>query len=116
MLSRLSLRARLVLGVIALAAVGLAAADLATYASLRSFLLDRTDESLQDLRREAEPHRHYGCGGWDDRPPPGASPADFLQLRSRDGQVLCTRQVAGFSDADTPSPPGPAGVDLAAGP
>jgi two-component system OmpR family sensor kinase len=112
-LSRLSLRARLVLGVIALAAVGLAAADLATYASLRSFLLDRTDESLQDLRRQAEPDRHYGCGGWDDRPPPGASPADFLQLRSGDGQVLCTRQVAGFSDADTPSPPTlPASVSL----
>jgi two-component system, OmpR family, sensor kinase len=111
--SRLSLRARLVLGVIALAAVGLAAADLATYASLRSFLLDRTDESLQDLRREAERDLHDGCGGWNDRPPPGAAPADFLQLRSRDGQVLCTRQVAGYSDADTPSPPDlPATISL----
>jgi two-component system, OmpR family, sensor kinase len=113
MLSRLSLRARLVLGVIALAAVGLAAADLATYASLRSFLLGRTDESLQDLRRETERDHHHGCGGWDDRPPAGASPADFLQLRSRDGEVLCTRQVAGFSEADTPSPPDlPATISL----
>ena len=45
-LDRLSLRARLVLGVLALAAVGLVAADVATYASLRSFLLDRTDSTL----------------------------------------------------------------------
>ena len=47
MLARLSLRARLILGVIALAAVGLVAADVATYSSLRSFLLDRTDSSLE---------------------------------------------------------------------
>src|SRR6266536_76857 len=39
----LSLRARLILGVIALAAIGLVAADIATYSSLRSFLLDRTE-------------------------------------------------------------------------
>ena len=42
MFSRLSLRARLVLGVIVLAAAGLTVANLATYTSLRSFLLDRT--------------------------------------------------------------------------
>ena len=48
---RLSLRARLVLGVIVLAAVGLAVADVATYASLRSFLIDRTDQSLHESRR-----------------------------------------------------------------
>ena len=44
---RLSLRARLLLGVVVLAAVGLAAADLATYRSLRTFLLDRVDVTLQ---------------------------------------------------------------------
>jgi hypothetical protein len=37
----LSLRARLILGVIALAAAGLVAADLVTYTSLRSFLISR---------------------------------------------------------------------------
>src|SRR5437870_1985433 len=51
---RLSLRARLVLGVLALATVGLVAADIATYTSLRSFLFDRTDSSLESAHREAE--------------------------------------------------------------
>ena len=46
MLKRLSLRARLVLGVIVVAALGLAIADVATYTSLRSFLIQRTDSSL----------------------------------------------------------------------
>jgi two-component system OmpR family sensor kinase len=104
-LGRLSLRARLVLGVIALAAAGLAVADVATYMSLRSFLLDRTDESLQE--------RHFGlerglfrggCGRSEGPPLPGTSPGDFVQLRSPDGQVLCTRQTAVYGAA-LPSPP-----------
>ena len=48
MLGRLSLRARLLLAVLALATVGLLAADIATYSSLSSFLIDRTDSSLRD--------------------------------------------------------------------
>ena len=43
---RLSLRARLLFAVAAVALVGLVAADIATYTALRSFLLDRVDESL----------------------------------------------------------------------
>ncbi|MBA2383252.1 MAG: hypothetical protein H0V68_01105, partial [Actinobacteria bacterium] len=54
MLSRLSLRARLVLGVSVLAAAGLAVANVVTYTSLRSFLLDRTDESLRESARGLE--------------------------------------------------------------
>ena len=63
MLGRLSLKARLVLGVIVLSAVGLAVADVATYASLRSFLIQRTDESLMNLTRGAARDRSHGCGG-----------------------------------------------------
>jgi hypothetical protein len=48
-LGRLSLRARLLLGVIAIAAVGLLAADLATYTALRSFLIDRVDSALDSV-------------------------------------------------------------------
>jgi two-component system, OmpR family, sensor kinase len=105
MTGRLSLRARLVLGVIVLAAIGLAAADVATYTSLRSFLVDRTDESLVDLARGAERELRHGCGGRDDRPPPGTAPGDFFQIRSTDGDPLCTRQVGGLGDAGAPSPP-----------
>jgi len=52
MLGRLSLRARLVLGVIMLAAVGLVAADIATYTSLRSFLFDRVDNTIDAAHPE----------------------------------------------------------------
>ena len=54
MLARLSLRARLVLAVVALAAVGLAAAGVVTYSALGSFLLDRTDQSLDDSAHSLE--------------------------------------------------------------
>ena len=69
MIGRLSLKARLILGVIVLAGVGLAAADVATYASLRSFLYQRVDQSLQNNRgARALPGR--GRGGPDDHGPP----------------------------------------------
>ncbi|HEX5448561.1 MAG TPA: HAMP domain-containing sensor histidine kinase [Gaiellaceae bacterium] len=47
MLQRLSLRTRLVLGVVVLAALGLIAADIATYRSLHSFLVGRIDNTLE---------------------------------------------------------------------
>jgi two-component system, OmpR family, sensor kinase len=105
MLGRLSLKARLVLGVIAMSAIGLAAADVATYASLRSFLVDRTDESLADLARGAERDLRHSCGGRDGHGPPGASPSDFFQIRAVDGTVQCTFQVTGFGETESPSPP-----------
>ena len=43
----MTLRTRLVLGMLALATLGLLVADIATYASLRSFLVDQVDQSLQ---------------------------------------------------------------------
>jgi two-component system OmpR family sensor kinase len=105
-LRRLSLRARLVLGVLVLAAVGLGVANVATYTSLRSFLLERTDESLADLTSSAErelEHECFGHGGRDGAPP-GSSPGDFFQLRRADGEVLCSRAVVGVS-GQASSPP-----------
>src|SRR5439155_26143699 len=98
MLRRLSLRARLVLGVIVLAALGLALADIATYTSLRSFLLDRTDRSLdQDEHAFDRPGSNLS----------GPGPPDvFVQLRSADGtRVLGTRPIQTFGDETAPSPP-----------
>jgi two-component system OmpR family sensor kinase len=43
----MSLRARLLLAIGAVALIALAAADIATYSSLRSFLYDRVDQSLE---------------------------------------------------------------------
>ncbi len=61
---RLSLRARLLLGVCLLAAVGLVAADIATYASLRSFLVQQVDAALESG------HQGFGRGGGLGSPPP----------------------------------------------
>jgi len=111
MLGRLSLKARLVLGVIVLSAIGLAAADVATYASLRSFLVQRTDESLQNLARVAEHDLPRSCSGPGDRAPPGAAPGDFFQVR-RGGEALCTHHVAALGASEAPSPPSlPSTVD-----
>jgi two-component system OmpR family sensor kinase len=103
-LDRLSLRARLVLGVIVLGAVGLAVADVATYASLRSFLIDRTDASLEESHGGIEHElERSGCNA-DRRPPPGAEPGDFVQVRTPDGEVACSWQLTPLGES-APSPP-----------
>jgi two-component system OmpR family sensor kinase len=107
LLGRLSLRARLVLGVIALAAIGLTAADVATYASLRSFLVQRTDESLQDSHMGLD----HACES--DRPPPPGFSTDFVQLRNANGTVVCTRPLRGFSNEVISPPRLPAQISVA---
>ena len=104
MLDRLSLRARLVLGVIVLGAIGLAVANVATYASLRSFLIDRTDASLEQASPGIEHElQHSGCTGGR-RPPPGVAPGDFVQVRTADGTVACSWQLTPLGET-APSPP-----------
>src|SRR5512140_2839593 len=110
---RLSLRARLILGVIALAAVGLLAADFATYSALSSFLITRTDSSLQSAHVAVEsalfPRRRGGPndpndgglrvpGSGSDGPPDigsltAAAPGDTIQLRTLAGRILRTGSV-----------------------
>ena len=102
---RLSLRARLILGVIVLAAAGLIAADLATYSSLSSFLIDQTDTSLDQAHRAVEfavggpPDADHGRGG----PVADAVRGYCVQIRQS------TRAVGGcalpFSGAQQLSPP-----------
>ena len=104
MLDRLSLRARLVLGVIVLGAIGLAVANVATYASLRSFLIDRTDATLEQASPGIEHElEHSGCSGGR-RPPPGVAPGDFVQVRTADGAVACSWQLTPLGES-APSPP-----------
>jgi two-component system OmpR family sensor kinase len=95
-LSRLSLRARLLLGVVLLAALGLVAADLATYGSLRSFLVSRTDTTLQDEHTAFEP-------GGGDRTPPGV----WIEERAANGRtvVLRLQMTPGFRVGATPPAP-----------
>jgi len=79
----LSLRTRLILGLLVLAALGLVAADFATYGSLRSFLISRTDSGLQSDHFAVE-HAH-SC----DRS--NVAPEVFVQVRTLDGRIVCTK-------------------------
>ena len=97
---------------IALAAVGLIAADFATYSSLRSFLISRTDNSLQQA--------HLAAGGALRGPPPGdhhlggrgvrldrllsSTPGDYVQLRRLNGKVVFSgvQRLPGSDDASVP--------------
>jgi two-component system OmpR family sensor kinase len=113
----LSLRSRLVLGVLVLAAIGLVAADLATYTSLRSFLISRTDTSLQAAHHEAEAELlGPGPPGSTDEPAEKHSepsfgrlqnltrslPGLYVETRNSAGKTLFSGQVAEFANTETP--------------
>jgi two-component system OmpR family sensor kinase len=100
-LHRLSLRARLLLGVFVLAAAGLVAADIATYSSLRSFLLNRVDKTLQSSHAQVE-HFALGDGGQDHGTDggrhgngPPAQGIDWYQVRTPAGTVLSGGFIVG---------------------
>jgi two-component system OmpR family sensor kinase len=118
-MTALSLRARLVLGVLALAAVGLLTADAVTYTSLRSFLVQRVDAALASDHRGAE--HSFGGGGGPGGPPPGfvsgGTGADLVELRSPGGTVLWTSGLPHFSGTTPPAGPDlPARISAPAGP
>jgi len=83
---RLSLRARLLLGVVLLAALGLAAADVATYKSLSDYLFSRVDSTLNAVHPGVEQtffgdeHDHHA----DELAPPGYC----VELRTLAGRAL----------------------------
>src|SRR5438445_9985491 len=115
MLRQLSLRTRLVLGVLLLAAAALITADVFTSRSLRSFLIQLTDSSLQSAHQEVEAallgSRGVPSSG---RPPasnrPSAAPSAppsaaalgslvrslpglFIETRRKSGKILFKGQV-----------------------
>ena len=135
MRQRVSLRGRLILGVIALVAAGLVAADVATYSSLGDFLIAQTDRSLDTAHQSVEDvvfrktpaPAAPGTGGkaGDHSPTEGTGPAaargDYVEVRRLNGVVLQSGLEAQFQGGATPSPPvlpkrisvpgAPAGVD-----
>ena len=123
----LSLRARLILGVVILGAAGLAVADLATYTSLRSFLISRTDDSLNAAHTSVEAAlRGPGGGHGDGGGPDGvsghsldigrltaAAPGEYVQLRRTNGSIVVTGGTPQFpGDDETPPPRLPASIKL----
>ena len=106
---RLSLRARLLLGVVALAALGLLAADIATYSSLHSFLVSRTDEQLE----AAHPAIEGAIFGGGPRGPGRGIPqegVDYYQLRTTAGRILGARNT--FEGSDLPPPALPRTIEI----
>ncbi len=112
----MSLRARLLLVTLALVAVALTAAGWATHVALKSFLLDRVDRELVDLRVPAS------FGADERHPPPSGLPANaVVRVITTDGTVygydnrysstndlyaVPTTIRSGFSTVDLPGAPG----------
>ncbi|HEY6526033.1 MAG TPA: HAMP domain-containing sensor histidine kinase [Solirubrobacteraceae bacterium] len=118
----MSLRARLLLGMVVLVAAGLAVAAVTTYEEQRSFLLNRVDQQVQsglvpvafELRlpgirpTRARGARRFGLGGLLGRRPPGIGPASlppgtFGELIGPGGSVV--RQRTFTYGEPAPSPP-----------
>ena len=123
---RLSLRSRLVVGVVVLAAIGLVAADIATYTSQRSFLVGQVDDSL-NAAHAALTGRFSGPGG----PAPGphgdgddstrarligAAPGVYVQIRKPNGTVIAhSGQPSFLGEPNRPAPSVPKDIKLDVG-
>src|SRR5215472_13678313 len=121
MLGRLSLRARLLLGVIAIAAVGLVAADIATYSALKSFLLARVETTLNSVHPGVEgalfprPGQGPGPGGGDLRGLFNSIPGDCIEVRRLDQTITGAVCVPEFGhNTAAPGPKLPAKITLPA--
>ena len=134
----LSLRARLILGTVALVFIGLAVADVVTYSQLRSFLIKQTETSLQAAHVAVEgaftrgsrgppDGRGRDAGGSDSRPPApdgpaadigaltAAAPGMYVQLRRLNGQIVHSGSAPQFSGGTRLSRPQlPASITLPA--
>jgi len=98
---QLSLRTRLILGVIVLAAVGLVAADVATYSSLRSFLIDQTDSSLDAAHHAVDDLVQHGGQGFGFG---NAVGGDYIGVRASGGTTRIG-YAPRFYGETKPSPP-----------
>lgn len=104
MLGRLSLRTRLVVGVTVLAAVGLAVADIATYASLHSFLFHRTSVSLDSAHIGVERALALATSARIDALT-AAAPGDYIEVRKLDGEVVESGAITQFPGQEAPPAP-----------
>ena len=113
-MSRLSLRTRLVLGVVILAALGLTVADIATYRSLSSYLVEQVDHNLDQVHPQIEQQvfRTSPPSTWGLR-----APGQCVQVRRLSGRVIwpemCTPVPLG---SPMPAPDLPARIPLPARP
>ncbi len=107
----MSLRARLLVAMVVLAAAGLLTADLATFRFLRSTLMDRVDQQLVAATRESV--RYFNAPSFGE-PPSGEGDALFpagtyAAVLDASGTVV-DEHVYGFSQDVTPVPELPEGL------
>ena len=119
---RLSLRARLILAVILLTAVGLIVADTVTYSSLQSFEISRTDRSLNVAHIAVEGPLFRGQTGGPNAAPPGdgqpngqqgpriaqlseAARGDYVALLTLEGAIVNHSFAPQFNGDKTPPEP-----------
>ena len=101
----MSLRARLVAGLLVVVTAGLIAANVATYSALRSFLTQRVDQQLDAARFPVAGALARGGGPFGPRPdgrheiPPGT----YGEVRDGSGTVL-EHVVFGFDEASVSTP------------
>jgi two-component system OmpR family sensor kinase len=102
-----SLRWRLLIGVISLVVLGLLISDIATYATLQNFLLDRIDQQLQlanNVRAAV-----IVLGGPTEGP--GSNSANqfptgtIVELVAPDGTVLTEKELVSFGSSPSPASP-----------
>jgi two-component system OmpR family sensor kinase len=129
---RLSLRARLLVLLVALAVVGLAVADFASYRALHTYLYNRVDQQLEsavlpvsfELIHKAEAEEAGVTGGAGEFGPGPAfrrsavpapnsqlPPGTFGQLRNADGEVV-THTSFRFGTEAVPLPQIPADIEV----
>ena len=104
----MTLRLRLTLAVVGLVAVALLVADAANYAALRSFLVDRVDQQLQDARdpialaltSDDEDHGPFGGDPLRGRQLP---PGTYGEVQDRAGVTLNAISYT-YGDVEQPTP------------
>lgn len=110
---RFSLRARLLAAVAVVALVGLLVADIATYAALKSFLIDRIDSSLDSANRpltnllieQSDPERQFGSDAADRAALAAAAPGAYVELRNANNVAVVSGSTRGDYATATPSLP-----------
>ncbi len=98
----LSLRGRLLIGVVSLAVVGLLIADLATYASLNSFLLGQIDDQLRSGHGEATTALGERGGPGGNQQPSTFPTGTVVELLNADGSVADAK-VSALPNAAQPT-------------
>ncbi|MBN2204908.1 MAG: HAMP domain-containing protein [Thermoleophilia bacterium] len=105
----MTLRLRLLLALVGLVAVALLIADATTYFSLRSFLVDRVDQQLEEARTPvgfdlaAEAQLSDVPLDGDARRPRRLPPGTYGELRDADGETLAAVTYS-YSDVEQPTP------------